>query len=94
MDPQTGAKTVDRTPVEIVNTCNETLVGDTVCDGFNNHFGCFWDGGDCCQPLAVHHDNCGYDPKFKNEKQSFFPNARSCFCRFTGVRYWEQDCKF
>ena len=57
-------------------------MGNNHCDGLNNHYGCFWDGGDCCLPLAEDFANCS---------QGGHPNVRQCFCHSEGQRHWEAD---
>ena len=59
-------------------------MGNNHCDGLNNHYGCFWDGGDCCLPLAHDFFNC-------SGQAGGHTNNRNCFCHSEGHRHWEKD---
>ena len=46
--PTTTATPFSHTTTTTDVSCQQSWIGDNVCDDENNFEGCQWDGGDCC----------------------------------------------
>lgn len=71
--------------------CNESAIGDNICQPWNNHAACQYDGGDCCTFWVKYVDECGIRHRKPDGGgligfPKIFRDAKdSCKCHFTGL---------
>ena len=67
--------------------CVQSMIGDRVCQGYNNFFSCGnYDGGDCIPPNVKRKPNCPYNPEYIGDS-----NCLSHY-NITGCEFDGGDC--
>lgn len=63
--------------------CNTSSIGDKICEPWNNHVACQYDGGDCCNFWVRYVPACGVRPKLLGLNKQFRDFNQDCRCQFT-----------